>query len=513
MAAAMKPLQITRRVVLGVILLGLTVLTFLHQRIQGVPTIDALCPFGGFESLLKFVASGVVIKKLEAGTMVLSVGIVALGIVLSRFFCGWFCAFGALQGIFGWIGKKLFGKKKRPLVPAKLDKYLRWIKYPVLVVIIYLSWKTGELVIRPYDPWAAYGHLSAGLAAVWGEFAIGLILLVVSLLLSVVYDRAFCKYVCPLGAVNAILGRIPLFRIKRVASTCISCHKCDKVCPMNVDVSKPDAVNDPECIGCMECVTSCPTKTNSLQTTLGGRALKLGAIVGIGFAIYFATVVIGQAVGYSAKPLSALAAAGKLNVADIKGSSTWDMVAESFGVELEKLYREAGVDMKKVPRMTMLKDTGKVGGYKDFEADAVRVAVAKILGVPYVSEKDKAAAKPAESAAAQAAASPEASAAPAAAPAAAAPAAVAPAASAAPVAPKTAAPAAPASGKTLVVPADFALEGTMSIDQVAAALNASPEAVVAKLGLPADIARDKPLRDMKDQYGYSMPDLKERIKK
>jgi hypothetical protein len=53
----------------------------------------------------------------------------------------------------------------------------------------------------------------------------------------------------------------------------------------------------------------------------------------------------------------------------------------------------------------------------------------------------------------------------------------------------------------------------MSIDQVAAALNASPEAVVAKLGLPADIARDKPLRDMKDQYGYSMPDLKERIKK
>ncbi|HUX36734.1 MAG TPA: hypothetical protein VMV44_02410, partial [Rectinemataceae bacterium] len=65
----------------------------------------------------------------------------------------------------------------------------------------------------------------------------------------------------------------------------------------------------------------------------------------------------------------------------------------------------------------------------------------------------------------------------------------------------------------LVVPADFALEGTMSISQVAKDLKASEEAVIAKLGLPAAIERDKPLRDMKDQYGYTMPELKERLAK
>ncbi|HUX38113.1 MAG TPA: 4Fe-4S binding protein, partial [Rectinemataceae bacterium] len=356
--AKMAPIQIFRRVTLGVILVGLTVLTVLHQRMQGIPTIDSLDPFGGLETLLKFAAGGETIKKIEPGTIVLFGGIVALGIVLSRFFCGWFCAFGALQGIFGWFGRKLF--KRRPTLPPKLDRWLRLVKYPLLVAIIYFTWKTGELVIRPYDPLAAYGHLSAGLAAVWAEFAVGFVLLVASLALSVVYERAFCKYLCPLGAVNALLGRVPLFRIKRVKTTCISCAKCDRTCPMNVDVSKPDAVDSPECIGCMECVTACPTKKNSLQPSLGGKAATLGLVVALGFVIYGGAAIAGQFVGYAPKSLGELAATGALKVADIKGSSTWESVAESFGIELERLYRETKVDMAKVPRSTMLKDSAKL---------------------------------------------------------------------------------------------------------------------------------------------------------
>ncbi|MEI6877278.1 MAG: hypothetical protein WCL50_19360, partial [Spirochaetota bacterium] len=88
--ARMATIQIVRRVTLGVILAGMTLLTILHQRVQGIPTIDSLDPFGGLETLLKFVAGGEIIKKLEPGTIVMFGGIVALGIVLSRFFCGWF---------------------------------------------------------------------------------------------------------------------------------------------------------------------------------------------------------------------------------------------------------------------------------------------------------------------------------------------------------------------------------------------------------------------------------------
>jgi len=517
MAARLSPVQIARRISLGIMLVGLTVLMVLHQRTQGIPSIDALDPFGGLETLLKYIAGGQFIKKIEPGTLVLFGGIVALGLVLSRFYCGWLCAFGALQGVFGWLGKKIFGR--RFTVPRKLDALLRWVKYPVLVAIIYFTWKTGELVIRPYDPLAAFGHMSAGLEAVWAEFAVGLVLLIVVLLLSMLYERAFCKYICPLGAVNAILSRLPLFRIKRVESTCISCAKCDRVCPMNVDVSHGTAVSSPECISCMECVSSCPTKKNSLVTTLGGKALKVGVIVAIGFGIYFGAAAVGQGLGmlrFSALSLKAQAEAGSLKVEDIKGSSTYAMVAESFGVELERLYREVGVSMKQVPPETMLKDTGKLAGIEGFEADAVRIAVAKILGIPYAGEKGTLAppsagaevAKP-ESSEAAAVGKPAATEAVKAAPVpAAAPAAATPGAAVS----KSSAPAAAASVNALVVPADFALEGTMSVKDIAAALKATEAAVVKKLGLPADIAVDKPLRDMKEQYGYSMPDLKAKIK-
>ena len=476
-ARKLSPVQLIRRVTLGIALVGLTILTILHQKIQGIPAIDALDPFGGLETLLKYVAGGEFIKKIEPGTLILFGAIVVLGIVLSRFFCGWFCAFGALQGVFGWLGKKIFGR--RFTVPQKLDAVLRWVKYPVLAAVIYFTWRAGDLIIRPYDPLAAFGHLSAGLPAVWAEFSVGLVILVAVLLLSMLYERAFCKYICPLGAVNAILGRIPLFRIKRVASTCISCSKCDKVCPMNIDVSHGDAINSPECISCMECVTVCPTKKNTLVTTLGGKAVKVGLIVALGFGIYFGAAAIGQALGmlrFSAQSLQEKASLGTLKVEDIKGSSTYASVAASYGVDLERLYRESGVDSKLVPPDTMLKDTGKLAGIDGFEADTVRVAVAKILGIPYAGESGTAA-----------------------------PAAVKP----ATVQPTTT----PTASAALVVPADFVLEGTMSINDIAKALNATTVAIIAKLGLPADIAVDKPLRDMKDQYGYTMPTLKEKFAK
>jgi len=476
MAIKASPVQILRRVTLGIMLAGLTILAVLHQRVQGIPSIDALDAFGGLETLLKYIAGGEFIKKIEPGNLVLFGAIVALGLVLSRFFCGWFCAFGALQGVFGWLGKKIF--RRRFTVPAKLDAVLRWAKYPILVAIVYFTWRTGELVIRPYDPLAAFGHLPAGLSAVWAEFSVGLVLLVAILVLSMLYERAFCKYVCPLGAVNAILSRVRIFRIKRDKPTCISCSKCDRVCPMNIEVSTADTVNSPECISCMECVTACPTKKNTLSTTLGGKAVKIGLIVALGFAIYFGAAVVGQAAGmlrFTAKSLGEQAAAGALHVEDIKGSSTYSAVADAFGIDLERLYREAGVDSKKVPPDSMLKDTGKLMGLDGFEADTVRVAVAKILGVPYAGENG----------------------------------------GAAPAAAGTAPQ--PSNGAlhagSLSVPSDFSLEGTMSVNDVAKALNVSAKAIVEKLGLPADLPLDTPLRDMKDKYGYTMPELKERILK
>lgn len=476
MTHKLSVIQWIRRITLGILLAGLMVLAFLHQKMQGIPAIDALDPFGGLETLMKFVAGGEFVKRIEPGNIVLFGGIVALGIVLSRFFCGWFCAFGALQGIFGWIGKKLF--RRRFVIPKKIDRFLRWIKYPLLVVIIAHTWSAGELVIRARDPLAAFAHLWAGPEALISEFAVGTIILVLVMVLSALFERVFCKYICPLGAVNAILGRIPLFRIKRSDSTCISCAKCDHVCPMNVEVSTSGTIGSAECIACMECVTACPTKKNTLETTLGGKPVKASVIVIAGFAIFLAAALIGQAAGmlhFVAPTLQSMAEKGTLKVEDIKGSSTYESVAESFGIELDRLYREVGIDRKIVPPNTMLKDTGKIVGIAGFEADAVRIAVAKIIGVPYAGESGDAVPEKKDVV--------------------------------------TEGILQRNTSIDMIVPSDFPLEGTMTISDVAKALNATTGDIIEKLGLPAGIPVDRPLRDMKDEYGYSMPALKEKIRK
>jgi ferredoxin len=423
MAAKTASIQIARRIILGVSLAGLTLITVLHQRNPAFPSIDALDPFGGLETLMKFAAGGELIKKIMPGNLVLLGAIVVLGVVLSRFFCGWFCALGALQGVFGWIGRKIF--RRRLEVPRRLDAVLRWAKYPLLAAIVYLTWRAGDLVIRPYDPLAAYGHLAAGIPTVWAEFGVGLVILVAVLVLSMLYERVFCKYLCPLGAVNAILSRIPLFRIKREASTCISCSKCDRVCPMNIEVSTASSIDSSECIACMECVTACPTKKSTLAPKLGGRALKAGFVAAIGIGIYLAAALVGQGLGmlsFSGPTLARQAASGALKVEDIKGSSTWKGAA--------------------IP------------------APAPAPAPTAKAPLPAAPQ-----AKPA-----------------------------------------------PTGEAALSVPADFALEGTMSVKDVALALGASASAVIAKLGLPADIPQDQPLKDMKDRYGYTMPALRERLK-
>ncbi|MEN6382328.1 MAG: 4Fe-4S binding protein [Rectinema sp.] len=504
MARKIEKIQLGRRISLGVFFVAFTVLTILHQKVENMPSVDSLCPFGGIETLFKYIAGGELVKKIMPSNLVLLVAIIILGVALSRFFCGWICAFGALQGIFGWIGKKLF--KKRRTVPKKLDQALRWIKYPLLVGIVYFTWTTGTLIIRPYDPLAAYAHLSTGIASVWAEFAVGLVILIVVLVLSTLYERAFCKYLCPLGAVISILGRIPLFRIKRESSTCISCSKCDRVCPMNIDVSTVKTITSPECIGCMECVTACPTKKSTLYTTLAGKKVKTGTIVIVGLAIYLGALGVGALTGkldFVGPSLTDEATKGTLKIEDIRGSSTWEEIAESFNVSLIELYKAANVDETKVPPDTKLKDTGALIG-RTFEADEVRIALATLLGISYSGENGTTPSSPVQTVQAvetaqSAPAVPEKIIEPTEA--------AKPATSAEPVA-----PVAPAvSEGALAVPEGFVLEGTMTIKDIATALNVPEAKVIEKLQLPADISVTTPLRDMKDQYGYTMTALKERF--
>ena len=150
--------RILRWATLGSLLAFVIAATALHTLGYVGPSIHALCPYGGLESMLSLVAVGTFLKRIVIGTFVLFGSTILLSIAMRRSFCGQICALGALQEFFGKIGHKLF--KKRPAVPQKLDRILRYLKYVVLAVTVAMAWITGELWITPYDPFNALGHLA-----------------------------------------------------------------------------------------------------------------------------------------------------------------------------------------------------------------------------------------------------------------------------------------------------------------------------------------------------------------
>ena len=52
------------------------------------------------------------------------------------------------------------------------------------------------------------------------------IILIVTLLLSIIIYRPFCKYICPLGAIYSIFNPISIFRYRLDTDKCINCGKC-----------------------------------------------------------------------------------------------------------------------------------------------------------------------------------------------------------------------------------------------------------------------------------------------
>lgn len=191
--------------------------------------------------------------------------IMMFGALGGRFACGWLCPFGLLQDL---LNKIPFPKK---LKTFKGDKLLRYLKYVILAVfVIILPMFVVDAIGQASPYFCKYicpsGIFLGGIPLVAGNpmlrDAIGflfnwkLTILIVTVLLSIIIYRPFCKYVCPLGAIYGMINPISLSKIKVDTDKCISCGKCAKECKMGVDpVRNPGSA---ECIRCGKCAEVCP---------------------------------------------------------------------------------------------------------------------------------------------------------------------------------------------------------------------------------------------------------------
>lgn len=163
--------------------------------------------------------------------------------------------FGPLIFGRGWCGFACWTAMILDLLPYKIPQQPRkkwgWIRYITFVLsFIFVS---GLFLAQVKDMEQIMFWL----------FLIGNILYyIVGIYLAFALkdNRAFCKYICPITVFLKPASYFSLLRIKCDKSKCVSCGKCKKVCPMNVDVTDNSRKrkNGTECILCFECEKVCP---------------------------------------------------------------------------------------------------------------------------------------------------------------------------------------------------------------------------------------------------------------
>lgn len=326
----------------------MTYITVLHQKTgggpQGAPTVHALCPMGGVATLYKVVADGTFIQRTFPSAIILLLGTVVLALVFRRAFCGWICPLGAMQELFATCGRRL--RWRRPTHDNKIDGSLRWVKYLLLFFIVFFTYRTGELVFSPYDPWASYAHLAGGWREISEEFLIGTIILVAALLGSMFIDRPFCRYLCPLGALLGAISKVGTVRVVRNEETCTHCQRCDQACPVDIKVESMAQVRTTECLSCGECVASCPVP-QTLEFRAWRRVVAPLMLGGATLVIFFGIVLAAQGAGvWKARPDSLTEITGQgvtLDPANIRGFMSLNDIERTYGVPAGELIRRLGL--------------------------------------------------------------------------------------------------------------------------------------------------------------------------
>lgn len=360
--------RVLRWSLLGVILAATTGLAIAHQKSGTIKPVgvDALCPFGGVETLWTLMTSGGLVQKIAASSVVLLIMTVLLALVFGRAFCGYLCPLGALQEFVGKL-RRLLGVRRPLEVPQAVDRYARLLKYVVLVGFTAATWAAAELVIRPYDPWVAWTHLTS--AELLTEFSVGLGILVLSLAGSIVYDRFFCKYLCPMGALLGLASKVSIFRIRRNAETCTDCHACDRVCPSNIKVSQVETVTSMECLSCNECANACPVPgTLAMRAGEPQRAagIKPNTVALSVVGIALVTMGLATASGNFAWTMPSVAeavnaSAGTIDVEQIRGSMTFEEVSQATGIPASAFEERFGI--KPADMTKPMKDVSGTYGY------------------------------------------------------------------------------------------------------------------------------------------------------
>ncbi len=210
-------------------------------------------------------------------------------LVFGRGFCGWACPVGFLQDIFIGVKARLRRSaalrytfeyydaiyetiKEKTAGFSERESGFRpvHIKYVILLSIPITSYIFTNLFYTNIDPIGGLTATIPTLLLYWGEFEPGkyffikMLLTVLFFLTIIALGRAWCRFLCPLGAAMSPFNKISFLRLRFNAENCVHCNACVKKCDMKIDVPDEGERNY-ECILCGKCVDACKFRALGIE--------------------------------------------------------------------------------------------------------------------------------------------------------------------------------------------------------------------------------------------------------
>jgi polyferredoxin len=203
------------------------------------------------------IASGV--AALAGRTVLWSLALVVILLVVTllrgRVFCGWVCPFGTGLDLADVV---VAGKTRWPRA-----RHVKRCAALFLAAAAAVGLAIGYLL----DPLAWASRLAGFFATGRASLLLFAATAAVLAALHVAFGRrAFCRVLCPLGALLGWIADLSPHG-RSVSQACTGCGECTAICPVAASGETPAAHDRKECIRCKACAGSCPS-----------HALSFGAV-------------------------------------------------------------------------------------------------------------------------------------------------------------------------------------------------------------------------------------------
>jgi NosR/NirI family nitrous oxide reductase transcriptional regulator len=215
--------------------------------------------------------------------MVMIVIYTAISLVLlgRGVFCGWLCPFGALQELLAQLSRFIGLPQWNPT--ESVQRYLwlgKYVSAALVLGLAALSIDMGSRVteVEPFNT-AITSHFTRAWPYVFYACAL--------LMIGLFTERAYCRFLCPLGGVLALADRLHLVTLLKRRPECgSSCHLCENSCPVKA-ISRTGTIKTSECFHCLDCQVEyfddrrCPPLANIRKRVVrptGGDRIPAGAV-------------------------------------------------------------------------------------------------------------------------------------------------------------------------------------------------------------------------------------------